>query len=122
MLERKISASASHAGHHFIGDQEHAMAAADFRDRLHVAWRWRDCSQSRAAHWFKDEGRDFSFCRQNGAFQFGGVLLSAVSAAVGAIELAAITIRNANMRELAHHGKINFAAPEVAGDGARAES
>src|ERR1700692_1540133 len=122
MLARKISPGASHAGHHFVGDQQHAVAATIIRDRRHVSWRGRDRSKRRAAYRFKDEGRDFTFCCLNGAFQFGGILLSAVSAPVGAMELAPITRRNTNVRKLAHHRKINLAPSQVAENGERTES
>ena len=58
----------------------------------------------------------------NGSLQLGRVLLTAVAAAVRAVVVAAIAIWNSYVRELAHHGQIDFAAPLVAGDRERAQS
>ena len=54
-------------------------------------------------------------------FEFGGVLLAAVAASVGAIEVAAVAIGHADVRELAHHRQIDFAAAPIARDRQRAE-
>jgi hypothetical protein len=42
MLDCEILAGAADAGHHLIGDQENAVAAADFGDALDVTFGGRD--------------------------------------------------------------------------------
>jgi len=57
----------------------------------------------------------------DGCFEVGCVLLSAVEAAVGAIELATIAVRHADVGELFDHRQIDLAALLVARDRKRAE-
>src|SRR5450756_405822 len=125
MFNRKISAGASHAGHHFIGNQQHTVTLANICDGLQVSWWRRDRSQRRAAHGFKDEARRLAVRRLNRALQLRGILLSAVAAAVGAVasrtESAAIAIRNADVLKLAHHRQVDLAPLLVAGNRQRSE-
>ena len=110
MFDGEIAAGTAHPGHDFVGDEQHAVAAADFGDAFQVS-RWGDdCAERRAAHRLENEGSRFAVCVLDGAFEFGGVLLAAVVTAVGAIESAAVAVGHADVRELADHGQIHFAA------------
>src|SRR5260370_29304965 len=60
VVNREWLAGASHAGHHFVGDQEDVMPAADLGDALDVAFGWRRSAQSRTHKRLKDECRDRS--------------------------------------------------------------
>ena len=126
MFDGEIAAGAAHAGHDFVGDTQDAVTAADFRDGRQISRRWNDCSESGAAHWFEEEGGGLAISLLvvrgfDGTFQFGGVLLAAVAAAVGAIEVAAVAVGHADVRELFHHRQIDFAAASVAGNRERAQ-
>ena len=46
----------------------------------------------------------------DGMLEFRGVLLAAVVAAVGAIEVAAVAVGHADVREFLHHGQVHLAA------------
>ena len=114
VLNRKISAGAAHAGHHLVGDQQNAMAPANFGDFLQISGRRDNSPQGRAADRFENKRCRFAVGRLNRVFQFSRVFLSAVPAAIGAVVVAAIAIRNAHVREFTHHGQINFPPPFVA--------
>jgi len=49
---------AAHAGHDFVGDQENAVAAADFGDAGGVAVDGGNGAESGANYGFEDEGGD----------------------------------------------------------------
>src|SRR5579863_2932069 len=116
MLDRKISPRTSHAGHYFVRDQENAIPPAGLGHTLQVTgWR-HGGAQGRPAHWFDDECSHFSIRGLNRPLQLGSVFLTAVAAAVGAIERAAITIRKSHMREFPDHRKIDLAPPLVSGN------
>ncbi len=121
MLDREVSAGASHAGHDFISDQKHAMAAADFGDGLQISRRRNDGAQRRAAYWFEDERGGLSVAGFDGTIEFRGILLAAVAASVGAIEVAAVAVGHADVRELAHHRQIHLPAALVARHRQRSE-
>ena len=111
MLDRKMSSGATHAGHHLIGDQQNTMPAADLRHTLKIAgWR-HDSAKRRPADRFDDECRYFAVYSLNCPLQLRGVLLPAVTAAIGAIKRATVTIRKCDMLELLHHWKIDFTPP-----------
>ena len=118
----KFRPGAAHAGHDFVGDQQNAVASADFGDLLQISGRGHDRTQGCPADRFEDEGRSLAVCGFNRFFQLGGILLAAVAAAVRAVVVAAIAIGNSDVRELPHHGQINFAPAFVAGNGKRAQS
>src|ERR1035437_8592603 len=102
------------------------MAPANLRDGLQVSWRRRDRSQCGAAHGFKDEARGFAVRRLDRALQFGGILLSAVVATIGAIasptKRAAIAVWNADVLKLTHHRQVDLAPFLIAGNRKRAQS
>ncbi len=114
MFHREVAAGAAHAGHDFVGDEQHAVTAADVGDRLQISGRRNHRPERGSADRFEDEGGGLAVACLDGAFEFGGVLLAAVAAAVGAIEVAAVAVGHADVRELADHGQIHFAAALVA--------
>ena len=114
VLNREVAAGAAHAGHDFVGDEEHAVAVADFGDRLQVSGWGNDCAEGGSADGFENEGGGFAVGVFYGAFEFGGVLLAAVAAAVSAIEVAPVAVGHADVRELFHHRQVDFAAAAVA--------
>src|SRR6185437_14387644 len=116
MFDGEISSGATHAGHDFVRNQQDAMASANFRDPLQISGRRDDRAQRGTAYRLEDEPGRFTVGGFNGSLQLGRVLLAAVPAAVRAVVVAAIAIWNSYVRELAHHGQIDFAAPLVAGN------
>ena len=114
VLDSEVAAGASHAGHDLVRDEQNAMAAADVRDTLQISGRRNHCAQGRSTYRLEDEAGDLTVCFFYRSFEFGGVLLAAVAAAVGAIEVAAIAIRHADVGEFADHGQVDFAPPLVA--------
>ena len=121
MLDRKVFAGAAHAGHHFIRDEQDAVRATDVGDALEIAGRRRNRTQRRSTHGLKDKCGGRTLRLSDGTLQFRGILLPAVVARVGAVEFAAIAIRNSNVREFLHHGEINLAPFFVAGNGKGAQ-
>src|SRR5580693_5968594 len=114
MLDSKVAAGASHAGHDFVGNQKNVVPSADLSDRLQVSRGRNDGSERCAADRFEDERCRLAVARFNGAFQLGCVLLPAVAASVGAVKGTAVAVRHADVRELADHRQIHFAAAFVA--------
>jgi len=114
MFHREVAAGAAHAGHNFVGDQQHAVTAADSGNRLQISGRRNHRAERGSADRFEDERGGLAVARFDGAFEFGGVLLSAVAAAVCAIEIATIAVGHADVRELADHGQIHFPAALIA--------
>ena len=121
MFDREVAAGAAHAGHDFIGDQQHAVAAADFGDGLQISGRRNDRAERSPADRLENECGGLAVGGLDRAFEFGGILLAAVAASIGAIEVAAVAVRHADVRELAHHGQIDFTAALVAGNRQRSE-
>ena len=122
MFDCEITSGTTHTRHHFIGNQEHAVAAAHFGDGLQISWRWNDGTQRRAADGLKDECSRPSVAGFDGTIEFGCVLLPAVAAAVTAIKIATVAVGYADVCELPHHRQIDLPAALVAGNGQRAES
>src|SRR6266478_1671729 len=116
VLHRKIAPSAAHPGHHFIGNEKHTPLAANRRHFLEVSRRRSHCPQRGSTDWFKDEGSRLAVGLIHCPLELGGVLLAAVVATVRAVELAAITVGNADVRELLHHRQVNLAPLLVAGN------
>ena len=58
MLDSKGFASATHAAHYFIGDQENIVAPADFRDALDVPVGRRNRTERGSHDRLKDESSD----------------------------------------------------------------
>ncbi len=121
MLDGERSSGAAHAGHDFVGDQENAVVAANFRDARGVAFRRRGSTESRAGDWLKDKS--------------GGVLLLALGQEslqiVGArefalrksfFEWAAIAIARSDVSPFGEERLVGGAARHVSADGHRAES
>src|SRR5450755_231721 len=121
MFDGEIPSGAAHAGHYFIGNQQDTVPPANFRDLLKISGRRNHRAQRGPADWLEDERSGFALGGFNGFLQLSRVLLTAISAAVRAIVVAAIAIGNSHMRELTHHGEIDFAAPLVAGNRERAQ-
>ncbi len=122
MFDGEVPSGAAHAGHDFIGNQQNAMAAADFRNLLQITRRRKHRAQGGAADRLKDEGGGFTVGGFNRSLQLGRIFQTTVAAAVRAVVTAAVAVWNSYVCELAHHGQINFASPLVAGDGKRAQS
>ena len=113
MVDREMPPDASHTSHYFIGDQENAVPAADLSHTLQISGRWHHSTKCCPADRFDDEGGDFALGRLDRLFQFCGVLLTAITATVGAIKGTAIAIRKRDMREFPYHGQIHFTPPLV---------
>ena len=62
MIYCEIAASAAHAGHHFVRDQENTVFTANARDSLQIIAARNRGAQRRSADWLKDEGRDLAIC------------------------------------------------------------
>ncbi len=116
MFDGEVPSGAAHAGHDFIGDQQDAMAAADFRNLLQISRRRNHRAQGGAADRLEDEGGGFTVGGFNRSLQLGRIFQATVAAAVRAVVVAAIAVGNSHVGELAHHGQINFAPPLVAGN------
>src|SRR5579864_3299437 len=58
VIDSEGCAGASHAGHYFIGDEQHVMVAADISNALNVAIGRHRRAQSRADDRFKNKCRD----------------------------------------------------------------
>ena len=121
VFDGEVLSGAAHAGHDFVGDQQDAVAPADFRHLLQISRRRNDRAQRGPADRFEDESGGFTVSGFNRSLQLGRIFQSAVAAAVRAVVVAAIAVRNSHVRELAHHGQINFAPPLVAGNRERAQ-
>ncbi len=115
MIDGEVAARTAHASHDFVGDEQHSVAATDVCDGFEISRRWDDGAERRSTDRFEDEGCSFAVGCLDRLFEFGGILLAAVAASVGAIEVAAVAVRHSDVRELAHHGEIHFAASLVAG-------
>src|SRR5579862_904235 len=61
VFDGEISSSPAHPRHDLIGDQQHAMATANFGNLLQISGRWDNRAQSSAADRLKDESRGFTF-------------------------------------------------------------
>src|SRR6202011_2401242 len=107
--------------HDFVGNQQDAMAAANFRDLLQISRRRNNRAQRGAADRLEDEPSRFTTGGFNGSLQLSCILLAAVPAAIRAVVVAAIAIWNSYVRELPHHGQVDFAAPLVAGNRKRTQ-
>src|SRR5579872_4185186 len=121
MLTREIATGASHASHHFIRDEQNAMAPADVSDGLRIARRWDDGAERRPAHRFEDKCRGLAIRGIDRFFQIVSILLAAIAAAVRAVVGAAIAIWKRHVGELAHHRQVHFATATVARHGQCAE-
>src|SRR5580765_3541843 len=55
VIDRKWFSGAAHAGHYFICDEQHVMAAADFSNTLCVAVGRDSCAQCCTDDRFKDK-------------------------------------------------------------------
>src|SRR5258708_21052454 len=55
MINGEVAAGAAHAGHDFVGDEQHAVTAADFGDALQMCWRRNDRAERRAADRFENK-------------------------------------------------------------------
>lgn len=58
MLDGEATPGAAEAGHHVVGDQQDAVAAADVGDRRPVLVDRRDAATGRSDDRFRDKGRD----------------------------------------------------------------
>src|SRR5215469_858993 len=117
----EVAAGATHPSHHFISNEKHTVTPADFGDFLQIAGRRRDSAQSCAADGLEDEGGGLVIGGEDGLLELGRVLQPAVAAAVGAVELAPVAARHADVSEFLDHRQIDFAALAVAGDGERTQ-
>src|SRR5512141_2151118 len=106
MINGKIPPGPAHAGHDFIGDQEHAVAAADVGDGLQVSRRGNDCAERRSADRLEDECSRLSLAGLDRLFQLSRILLSAVAASIGAVEVTAIAVRHPDVLKLANHRQV----------------
>ena len=70
------------------------MTAANLRDLFKIAGRWDDSSQSGSAHWLDNYRGDRAVRLDDRLFDFGGIFLSPIETAVGALVIATITIRS----------------------------
>src|SRR5579863_554069 len=113
MLNCKIPPRASHAGHDFVGDQQHPMPPASLRYALQVSRRRYHRTQSRSADRLKNKRGRLALRSFNRFFEVGCVLLPTVTATIRAVVSTAIAIGEPDMRELAHHRQIHLPPPLV---------
>src|ERR1700739_4955582 len=99
MLRGKIAPGASHAGHYFVGNDEHAVPTADLRERWQISRGWDDRTKCCSADRLKDKSGGLAVRQCDGLLDFGRVLQAAVAAAIRAIEGAAIAVGHADMRK-----------------------
>jgi predicted metalloprotease with PDZ domain len=108
-------AGAAHARHDFIGDEEDAVAAADFGDASGVAVDGRRSTERGADDGFEDEGGD------------GGSIVGTekdvevigagkIAFGIGFAERAVITEARSDVSPFRDHGRVGGAAADVAAD------
>src|SRR5580704_15539964 len=116
MVDGKIPPGAAHAGHHFIGDQKNSMAAANLRHTLQISGRRYNRTQGRSADWFDNESGNFALCGLDRLLQLRCVLLTATTAAIGAVKRTAIAVRKSHVSEFLHHRTIDLTPSLVSGN------
>ena len=122
LLARVARAGAAHAAHHFVEDQQHAVAVADFADALEVAGRRGNRAERRADDGLGDERGDvvgaelddlrFELVRHAQPVRFGGFVRRLVAVRVA---------RRDVVYRIDQHRLELAAAPDVAARGQRAE-
>src|SRR6476660_3587309 len=116
MINGKVLSGPTHSGHDFIGDQQHAVAAADISDGLQISRRGNDCSERSAADRLADKSGCLTFAGLDRVLELSRVLFSAVAASISAVEVTAIAVRHTDVRELANHRQIHIPPTLVAGN------
>src|SRR5580698_8809205 len=109
MLHCEILPGASHTGHDFVGNQQHALSPANLCHALQISRRRYYRTQSRTADWLENECGHLTIRGFNSLLKISRVLLPAIAATVGAVICAAVTIGERHMRELPHHRQIHLA-------------
>ena len=114
-------AYAAHAGHDFVGDEENAVAAADFGDAGSVAVDGGRGTERGADDGFEDEGGDGGgVVGTEKNFEIIGA--GEIAFGIGFAERAVITEAGSDVAPFGDHRRVRRAAADVAADGHGAES
>jgi hypothetical protein len=113
-------AGASHAGHNFVGDEEDAVAAADFGDAGGVAVDGGNGAERAADDGFEDEGGDRgNIVRAEKNVEIIGA--GEIAFGIGFTERAVVAETRSDMAPFGDHRGVGSASADVAANGHGAE-